>query len=223
METHKEAFARIASQAAELGFEYCAHGLRVPLPVTRPITTFFTNYPQEWVDHYVQKGYLEIDPTVIHGMRSSEPAIWSDTFFAATPQLWLEAQSFGLRYGWAQSRRDSEGTYSMLVLARSRGPITSAELAEKEERMQWLVQTSHVAVKTCCDRSILEQQRIQLSDREMSVLRWTAEGKTSAEIAAIMGIAERTVNFHINKAVTKLGAMNKTSAAVRAAMLGLIW
>lgn len=223
METHQEVFARIASQAAELGFEYCAHGLRMPLPITRPITTYFTNYPPEWVKRYTEKGYLDIDPTVTHGMRSSEPAIWSDAFFAATPLFWQEAQSYGLRYGWAQSRRDSEGTYSMLVLARSQDPITPAELAEKAERMHWLVQTSHVAVKGCCDRSMLEQQRIQLSDREMGVLRWSAEGKTSAEIAAIMGIAERTVNFHINNAVAKLGATNKTSAAVRAAMLGLIW
>jgi len=64
---------------------------------------------------------------------------------------------------------------------------------------------------------------IDLSDREIDVLRWTAEGKTSAEIAVILDISERTVNFHVNSVVAKLGATNKTSAAVRAAMLGLIW
>jgi LuxR family transcriptional regulator, quorum-sensing system regulator SolR len=64
---------------------------------------------------------------------------------------------------------------------------------------------------------------IDLSDREIDVLRWTAEGKTSAEIATILDISERTVNFHVNSVVAKLGATNKTSAAVRAAMLGLIW
>ena len=54
-------------------------------------------------------------------------------------------------------------------------------------------------------------------------VRWTAEGKTSADIAEFLRISERTVNFHVNAAVAKLGAANKTSAAVRAAMLGLIW
>jgi len=54
------------------------------------------------------------------------------------------------------------------------------------------------------------------------VLRWTADGKTSSEISCILNIAERTVNFHINNVVAKLNAANKTSAAIKAAMLGLL-
>ena len=64
---------------------------------------------------------------------------------------------------------------------------------------------------------------VRLVCREIEVLRWTAEGKTSSEIGQIMNITERTVNFHVNCVVEKMGACNKTSAAVRAAMLGLIW
>jgi LuxR family transcriptional regulator len=37
-----------------------------------------------------------------------------------------------------------------------------------------------------------------------------------------MAIAERTVNFHVNNAVTKLGASNKTAATIKAAMFGLL-
>jgi LuxR family transcriptional regulator len=62
----------------------------------------------------------------------------------------------------------------------------------------------------------------KLSNREIAVLRWTADGKTSSEISCILNIAERTVNFHINNVITKLNAANKTSAAIKAAMLGLL-
>jgi LuxR family transcriptional regulator len=41
-------------------------------------------------------------------------------------------------------------------------------------------------------------------------------------VADILRIAERTVNFHINNAVVKLNANNKTAAAIRAAVLGLL-
>jgi LuxR family quorum-sensing system transcriptional regulator SolR len=51
------------------------------------------------------------------------------------------------------------------------------------------------------------------------VLRWTADGKTSGEISSILNIAGRTVNFHINNAISKLNAANKTAVAVKAAML----
>jgi LuxR family transcriptional regulator len=61
-----------------------------------------------------------------------------------------------------------------------------------------------------------------LTAREVEVLRWTAEGKISMDISDILGITERTVNFHIGNCMRKLGATSKTSAAVQAALLGLL-
>lgn len=61
-----------------------------------------------------------------------------------------------------------------------------------------------------------------LTAREVEVLRWTADGKTSGEIADIMNITEHTVNFHIKNSLVKLDASNKTAAVVKAAMTGLL-
>lgn len=221
--TAQACFERIAEEASKIGFEYCTHGTRLPVPITRPRTTMHSNYPQAWLQRYHEQGYMEVDPTVAHGMRSSAPIIWSDAFFASSPQLWEEAKSHGLRHGWAQSRRDPEGSYSLLVLARSEGSLTERTLQELTPRMQWLVNASHEAMKASVQEKGQEQAPAELSDREIDVLRWTAEGKTSAEVADILNISERTVNFHINTVVAKLGACNKTSAAVRAAMFGLLW
>jgi LuxR family transcriptional regulator, quorum-sensing system regulator SolR len=220
--TPEQVFLHIEAAARELGFGLCAHGLRMPLPVTRPYTAYLSNYPPEWQARYTEQKYLEIDPTVAHGMRSSEPVLWNEEFFAKAPQLWSEAQSHGLKHGWAQSRRDPEGTFSLLVLARSEGAITISELADKASVMKQLVEESHERMKACCAPEFRRPQH-ELSDREIDVLRWTADGKTAAEIAEILGVSERTVNFHVNNIVTKLGASNKINAAVRAATLGLIW
>jgi DNA-binding CsgD family transcriptional regulator len=65
--------------------------------------------------------------------------------------------------------------------------------------------------------------RHALSPRELEVMRWVAEGKTAEEIAEIMSLSTRTVTFHTIKSVSKLGASNKTAAAIRAAMLGLLY
>ncbi|WP_431825942.1 LuxR C-terminal-related transcriptional regulator [Burkholderia sp. F1] len=61
-----------------------------------------------------------------------------------------------------------------------------------------------------------------LSMRECEVLRWAAEGKTAYEIGIILGLTERTINFHISRSIAKLDASNKTNAVVKAVLMGLI-
>ena len=63
---------------------------------------------------------------------------------------------------------------------------------------------------------------IDLNDREIETLTWAARGKTSAEIAQILGLAKRTVDFHIDNARIKLGVATRVQAAIKAATARLI-
>lgn len=71
-------------------------------------------------------------------------------------------------------------------------------------------------------RDGLWPERVGLSDRETEVLTWAARGKTSAEIAQIVDLAKRTVDFHADNARMKLNAATRMHAAVKAASCGLI-
>jgi DNA-binding NarL/FixJ family response regulator len=71
-------------------------------------------------------------------------------------------------------------------------------------------------------RMELWPKRVDLNDREVEALTWVARGKTSAEIAQILGLSKRTVDFHIDNARGKLGAATRTEAVVKAADGGLI-
>ena len=51
-----------------------------------------------------------------------------------------------------------------------------------------------------------------LSRREAEIISWIAMGKSSWETATILGISEHTVNGHIESAVRKLDAKNRTEA-----------
>ena len=61
-----------------------------------------------------------------------------------------------------------------------------------------------------------------LTTREQAVLEQLALGLANKQIAARLGITERTVKFHVSAVFTKLGAANRTEAVTRAAQLGLI-
>jgi DNA-binding response OmpR family regulator len=71
-------------------------------------------------------------------------------------------------------------------------------------------------------RSALWPKAVELNDREIEVLTWVARGKTSAEIAQILGLAKRTIDFHTDTARAKLGAATRTEAAIKAAAGRLI-
>jgi LuxR family transcriptional regulator len=222
VECEHKLFEIVVSLARDLGFDHCAYGLRMPLPLTQPKIAMFSNYPVAWQRRYQEKNYLAADPTVQHGMRSLLPVIWSENLFAPARELWEDARSFGLDVGWAQSSRDLNGTGGMLTLARSSDPLSGAELQDKRLKMAWLSQMAHLGMSQLLAVKMIPEIGVQLSCREIEVLRWTGDGKTSGEISDILNISERTVNFHICNAMIKLHAPNKTAAVVRAAMLGML-
>jgi DNA-binding NarL/FixJ family response regulator len=71
-------------------------------------------------------------------------------------------------------------------------------------------------------RTGLWPKTVALNEREVEVLTWVARGKTSAEIAQILGLTKRTVDFHTDNARGKLGAATRTEAAIKAASGKLI-
>jgi DNA-binding response OmpR family regulator len=71
-------------------------------------------------------------------------------------------------------------------------------------------------------RNELWSRQVDLNEREIETLTWAARGKTSAEIAQILGLSKRTVDFHIDNAREKLGAATRVEAAIKAATGRLI-
>ncbi len=59
-------------------------------------------------------------------------------------------------------------------------------------------------------------RQIALTDREIDCLTWAARGKTSTEIAQIVGTSKRNVDFHIETACRKLDVATRVQAVVKA-------
>lgn len=65
-------------------------------------------------------------------------------------------------------------------------------------------------------------ETISITKRESSCLHWIAEGKTTEEIALILGISPNTVNHYVSNAGNKLNASNRTHTVTKAMRMGLI-
>jgi DNA-binding NarL/FixJ family response regulator len=61
-----------------------------------------------------------------------------------------------------------------------------------------------------------------LTGREREVLQWVARGLSNKQIAAELGITERTVKFHVSLIMQKLDAANRAESVQKALTAGLI-
>lgn len=208
--------------AAELGFEYWSYHVRIPFPISDPKTLIADNHPPAWRARYRQKKYHAIDPMLHHARHCQTPLMWSDQVFATAPGLWKEMQANGLRVGWAYPARDGRNLVGLFTVARSEKNLGLEETREKQSHIAWLAQRTHLAISAQITPHYVPAQHAPVSMREVDILRLTAEGKTSSEVAHRLGITERTVNYHTANAAQKLGAANKTAAVAVAALLGLL-
>jgi LuxR family quorum-sensing system transcriptional regulator SolR len=216
-------FQQIALFAQRLGFEYCCYGIRTPVPVSKPGVAIFDTYPDGWMKHYQESGFLEIDPTVSAGVRSAELIVWPELTNADGPGLWSDAHDFGLTVGVARSSWGANGVFGLLTMSRHAERLTPAEINRLTLPMSFLADLSHMTMSAFVLPKLAPAASVALTVREREVLCWTGDGKTANEIGQILNITERTVNFHVNNVLLKLASVNKVQAVVKAITMGLIY
>ncbi|MCC0036587.1 MAG: autoinducer binding domain-containing protein [Hoeflea sp.] len=122
---------------------------------------------------------------------------------------------FDLTMGVYFPVHDTHGLRHAVSFMGDRDPLSAEELSTLSLFASMLIeQISRISMADHAAKSVL-------NDREVEILRWTAEGKTSPEIARITGLSEHTVNHYATIATKKLGCSNRTQAVVYAIRLGL--
>lgn len=67
-----------------------------------------------------------------------------------------------------------------------------------------------------------ENSRRRLTDREIEVLSLVSAGNASKNVAQMLGISKRTVDFHLANVYTKLDANNRVQAINNAKAKGYL-
>jgi DNA-binding CsgD family transcriptional regulator len=71
-------------------------------------------------------------------------------------------------------------------------------------------------------KDIRSERDFELTDRELECLFWIAEGKTSDEIAVILGISRNTINNYITSVMRKTGTKTRSEAIAYAVRNNLV-
>lgn len=203
--------------AKNIGFKFLAFSTTYATGKNQSNTVRWNNYPNEWNTEYEQQNLRTVDPVVAHCNQSMFPILWTEQLYAKLPLLWEALETQGLQHGWSQSVHDPEGGMcSILSLARSHCAISALELYENLGFSIFLGRHLHELVAQSLPKHSMKPAARRLTPREVDVLKLAAAGKTAEASARILNLSPRTIHFHSQSAMEKLGADTKIGAIVAA-------
>lgn len=180
--------------------------------------------PDGYADHYFESGYDAVDPVPPLAMTATIPYAWDDIGKAV--DLSRKQRHF---FDDCNSVGVADGV--TIPIHRRCGKTTVISLSCRERNPDgavFLPKLYAMAVQFDFARSrLLEpetglRQPVLLSPRERECLRWCKAGKSAWDISRILDISERTAQFHISNAMSKLGASTRIAAVVIAIQQGLL-
>lgn len=217
----------------DLGFSaFALHVVRIA-GVPQKMVYGVTTYAEEWVTRYRDENYVAIDPIIANGLSRQMPFEWREAIGNSelSPRqrkFFGEAGEFGISFGYTIPIHGPEGQFSAITVT-SDVPAHLADRLISANRflvhLMGLYYNEHVGsilLSQIRGAALDEMDVPVLSMREKDCLSWVAQGKSSWEISRLIGVSERTVNFHIENAKRKLGVYSRQHAVVKAVMLKLI-
>ncbi|MCA1248052.1 LuxR family transcriptional regulator [Massilia sp. MS-15] len=217
--------AQLVALANAQGFPYVLFGL-LPSRQTRFSTAYVrTNYPAAWRARYSDAGFVHIDPTVAHCLKSTLPLVWSRATFeeALAGAMYEEACAHGLRSGVTLPVHGPQGELGLISFASEHAPDAAcARRVAAALPVLALIRDYAFASAARFHEGALEPGMPRLTRRELEVLRWVMLGKSSWEIARITACSEATINFHLANVRQKFGVNTRQQAVVIALGLGLL-
>lgn len=181
------------------------------------------SFPRRWLEEYAEKGYLSGDVTVIENFKTYMVQHWD---LARLKRYNQEEGLITLCVDCGMNGCYSHG--SRLPVTGKNGSMfcftgSNIEMNKRTEAiLEFITPHLHLALSHLYSNKQLEWNRDTISQREKEVLNWLKQGKSSWDISVILGISERTVNYHVYNIMEKLGATNRPQAVAVASRLGLI-
>lgn len=177
-----------------------------------------------WPTHYLLGARYAHDPMVDLVAASYAPLAWSD--LGGDPRLdrlRREAARFGVGDALGLAVRGAHDQCEAIAFAYR--PIAAAETLDPAcdyLRLELAVLHTHLRCRAVLEQRARTLPGTVLTSREREVFEWVARGRSNAEIARLLNISERTVNFHIDNTRKKVKARNRMHALVELIIAGEI-
>lgn len=184
------------------------------------------SFPDPYPEAYISNQWERIDPVLRASLVARRPFRWDDV--AKHAKLSAPQKEF---LGASAELLVTDGITFPLHGPNGRCEILSLSSKTAVERDPARLNVLNAIVTQAWWRYVelsgeaafdLDDMTPCLTPKQRDVLSWVKDGKTNSEIAEIMTVSVKTIEFHMSAILDKLGATNRISAVVIALQRGLI-
>ncbi len=187
--------------------------------------TTYGNTPEAYLEAARNRDDALRDPVVGHLMTQTVPVVYNqDTYVSAgVGELWEMQSPYGYKTGIAVKLHLPGDKHFVLGVDRDEAlPKGGAPLMQMVAGLQLLATHALTAADRLLSPKLNKADLPKLTRRELDVLSWTAQGKTAWEVSVILGMSEKTVNFHLGNAMRKLEVTSKHQAVLKCVAAGVL-
>lgn len=183
---------------------------------------------QAWHQHYHQQQYSDVDTTVDSFKHGNIPKYWeidqqiADSKTQRERQMRIDGKKFGAVKGLSIPIQGPGNECAVLLVVQMHQETCLDHYAEIQHELVAIAQYyfHFIRLQLVLDTSI--KTNALLNARQQQCLELLSQGLSINEIAKIMQIKSRTVNYHIQNINKALGVKNKYLSVKKALMSGLL-
>jgi len=176
-------------------------------------------YPEGYMDFYMEKKYFSNDGALCEFLGNLSPVHWLSVGKDSTPSypVSVHANDFNMHDGWTHGTLDTNKLESIVFYFGGEKHMLDVRAKIILEYIIPFFSEAYKRVAATPNNSFA-----RLANKEIEILNWIKEGKSSWDIAMIQGVSKRTVEFHVSNIKRKLGVYSRPQAVAVGLQLGLI-
>jgi LuxR family transcriptional regulator, quorum-sensing system regulator CciR len=214
-----EVASLIADAASEIGFDYYSLLHHVDFAVRMPEFVRLSNYPQSWLDRFVDEQFYLDDPMLTACQKTAVGFRWSEVtrlirMTSRQESILARAVREGLGEGFTVPVHvpgEFTGSASFSVVA---GRAMHDDVLPAA---QYLGAFGFEAARRIARREAAPRpEPPRLTRRQTDCLLLVAQGKSDWDAGQILGVSPDTVHEHVEAAKKKYGVATRTQLVVRA-------
>ena len=222
------AWAILTAKMEDFGFDRVLYGMtrfRTKASLGDPQDMLIlSNHPDEYVQAFVNRRMFASAPMAMWAMENDGAMSWSlvadmeDSLTAQQRQVLELNKDFSVLAGYTISFPDPSPRQKAAIGLTAKLGMSQCDVEQLWARhgasIEIIVQVAHLKIASL---PVPEAQR-RLSNRQREALEWVSEGKTTQDVATIMGLTAATVEKHLRKAREALQVETTAQAVMKASL-----